>query len=101
MNQQMGANGPHGPRPGTMMDPQQRMVHPGMHGGMYSSGPQAQPQTVSSGMMPPHPGTSHQMGPGGNTHLMGGPRPVHGVDNQMMNQGYHNQMQQQQSTSSP
>ena len=95
MNQQMGPNGPHGPRPGGMIDPQ-RMGHPGMHGGMYNSSPQAQPQTVSSGgMMPPHPGMSHQMGPGGNTHLMGGPRPVHNMNNQMMNQGYHNQTQQQ------
>ena len=95
MNQQIGPNGPHGPRPGTIMD-SQRMGHPGMHGGMYNTGPQPQPQTVSSGgMMPPHPGMSHQMGPGGNTHLMGGPRPVHGMNNQTMNQGYNNQMQQQ------
>ena len=95
MNPQMGPNGAHGPRPGGMMDPQ-RMGHPGMHGGMYNSSPQSQPQTVSSGgMMPPHPGMSHPMGPGGNTHLMGGPRPGQNMNNQMMNQGYHNQMQQQ------
>ena len=98
MNPHMGPTGPHGPRPGAMMDPQ-RMGHPSMHGGMYSSSPQAQPQTVSSGMIPPHPGMSHQMGPGGNSHLMGGPRPVHGMNNQIINQGYHNQMQQQNTSS--
>jgi hypothetical protein len=78
-----------------MMDPQ-RMPHPNMHGGMYTSGPQAQPQTVASGMMPPHPGMSHQMGQGGNTHVMGGQsHSGPSMSNQMTNQGYHNQMQQQ------